>query len=185
MIKPLIISGPSGVGKTYLEKYLIANHNFMRIQSTLTRPKREGEIQGIDYNFVTEELYKQMEEEDKFITSAFALGCWRGFEKRLVEEIIAKGKIPVTVVVPSVVPQFMKAYSNTIAVYLKPANDELLISRMKKRGDPEHLINERINHEVEENQYFESIKQYYKEVIMVTKGNFDSLVNRILKLIND
>ncbi|MDQ3099163.1 MAG: hypothetical protein M3Q44_05445 [bacterium] len=60
MTKPLIISGPSGVGKTYLEKYLIANHDFKRIQSTLTRSKREGEIQGLDYNFVTEDNFDQI-----------------------------------------------------------------------------------------------------------------------------
>ncbi len=183
MIKPLIISGPSGVGKTYLEKYLIAHHNFKRIQSTITRPIRAGEVQGLDYNFITEEEYKKMEAQGKFITSAFALGCWRGFEKRLVEAIIAEGKIPITIVVPSVVPQFVKAYPGTIPVYLKPIDNQLLISRMKQRGDPEQNIQERINHEQEENQYFESIKQYYHKVITVSSTNFDETVKEILNLV--
>lgn len=182
MIHPLIISGPSGVGKTYLEKYLIANHNFQRIQSTITRPIRKGEVNGVDYNFITEKEYKDLEKQNKFITSAFALGCWRGFEKRLVEEISANNHIPITVVVPTVVPQFLNAYPDTIAIYLKPESEQFLIRRMNLRGDPPESIESRLEHEKEELEYFNQIEKYYKKIFNVTDTNFNQIVEEILKL---
>ncbi len=182
---PLIISGPSGVGKTYLEKYLIANHRFERIQSTITRPIRRGEENGVDYNFITEKEYKEREKQNKFITSAFALGCWRGFEKRLVEEITANNRIPITVVVPTVVPQFLNAYPNTIAIYLKPESEQLLIKRMNFRGDPPESIENRLEHEKEELEYFIQIEKLYKKIFTVTDTNFNEIVEQIVKLTVD
>lgn len=183
MIAPLIISGPSGVGKTYLEKYLIQNHNFKRIQSTTTRPIRQGEVHGLDYNFITEEHYKQLEKQAHFITSSYHLKAWYAYEKSLVDEIINENKIPISVTVPTIVPQFISVYPTTIAIYLKPVSNELLIKRMHQRGDPEEKIQERLQHEQEQNEYFErDIQHLYKAVFLVTESNFDEIVKDILDI---
>jgi guanylate kinase len=183
MNAPLIISGPSGVGKTYLEKHLIQYHNFKRIQSTTTRPIRPGEVHGVDYNFITEQQYKQLEKQNRFITSSNHLNAWYAYEKSLVDEIIKENKTPVSVIVPTVVPQFLSVYPTTIAIYLKPISNDLLEKRMRQRGDSTEKIMERLKHEQEQNEYFEKdIQHLYLAVFLVTESNFEEIVKNILEI---
>ncbi len=182
MTAPLIISGPSGVGKTFLEKYLIQNYNFKRIQSTVTRPIRPGEINGIDYEFITEEEYKQFEKENAFVTSLYAAYAHRGLRKALVQNIVNEGKTPICVLVPQVMEQFTKAYPDTIAVFLMPENDDLLTHRMKLRGDTPQQIQERLDHALLEIETYRKLAHLYKASLTVTEDNFEETVNKILEL---
>lgn len=179
---PLILSGPSGIGKSYLEKYLCQNHNFQRILSTTTRSQREGEIDGQDYNFITEFEYKEREKEGKFITSVFNLNAWYGFEKSLVEQIQAKGNIPTTVCIPQIIDQFVHHYPNTIAIYLLPESDELLEKRMRQRGDSPEKIAQRLKYAHEEIEEYRRKTQFYKKELTVTEHNFDYVVSEIMQL---
>jgi guanylate kinase len=179
MHPPLIISGPSGIGKTYLEKHLIKNHNFKRIMSTTTRPAREGEQNWIDYHFVTEDEYKKIEKENGFITSSHHLAAHYGFEKNLVEQIQQENKIPITIVVPTVVEPFIKVYPQTFAIYLKPYNDELQIKRMKLRGDSDDKIAQRLEAEKSQHEHFEKIKHMYHRIFTVNEENFEEMLNEI------
>lgn len=181
-LSPLILSGPSGVGKSYLEKHLCDHYNFQRILSTTTRPQREGEIEGQDYNFITEYEYKQREKEGRFITSVFNFNAWYGFEKSLVEHIQAKGKIPITICIPQIIDQFIKTYPTTIALYLLPENDDLLIKRMQQRGDTPERIQYRLKESKKEIEEYQKKKNYYQEELPITEFNFNETVQTIMHL---
>jgi guanylate kinase len=183
MFEPLIISGPSGIGKTYLEKHLIENHNFKRIMSTTTRQPREGEENMVDYHFVSETHYKVIESSGGFITSSNHLNAWYGFEKNLVEEIQNEKKVPITIVIPTIVSPFLNNYPDTHAIYLQPHSMELTIKRMKLRGDSDEKIKHRVELESSQTEYFEkNIKHLYKKILIVREENFEHMVHEILNL---
>jgi guanylate kinase len=183
MIKPLILSGPSGVGKSYLEKYLIRNHNFKRILSVTTRQIRKNEVNMVDYEFISEDKYLELEKQNQFITSLTNINAHYGIRKNLVKKIIAENKTPICVIVPQIIHTFVTAYPDTIAVFLKPINNDLLIKRMKLRGDSEEQIQNRLTHTLKEIDEYEKIKHLYKTSITVTETNFNETISTLLKLL--
>lgn len=179
---PLIISGPSGIGKSYLERYLCEHHNFARIISTTIRPKRENEIHQKDYHFLTKQEYKLIESQQGFITSVYNLNAWYGFEKSLVESIQTQGKIPITICIPQIIDKFIQHYPNTNAIYLISENSDLLQKRMKMRGDSPDKITTRMEYAEKEFIEYQNKKELYTQEFLIKEDNFISVVNNILKL---
>ena len=67
MNKLFILCGKSASGKDTIMKQIIKNHNYERVVSYTTRPMREGEIDGVDYNFITQEKFNEMLENGEII----------------------------------------------------------------------------------------------------------------------
>ncbi len=95
--RPVIISGPSGVGKGTLVKMLIEKHPkvFAKRVSHTTRAPSEGEIDGWDYNFVDVNKFNIMRDGDQFLEYGTDDGHEYGTTRKAVESVIASGKIPV------------------------------------------------------------------------------------------
>lgn len=70
----LVLSGPSGIGKNYIAKHLDVSRFFLVLKTT-TRGSRHGEVNGIDYEFLSRDDYEKAEVEDKdFFMSDFFFG---------------------------------------------------------------------------------------------------------------
>lgn len=95
--RPIVFSGPSGVGKGTLIDMLLKNHGAIigKKASHTTRPPREGEIHGKHYYFVKKEEYDAMRDGDQFLEFNNFNGNDYGTSKKVVEGIIAQGKIPI------------------------------------------------------------------------------------------
>ncbi|KAG6040659.1 hypothetical protein E4U36_005498, partial [Claviceps purpurea] len=95
--RPLIISGPSGVGKGTLYKRLFDNHpdTFCLSVSHTTRGPRPGEQDGIDYHFVSMEAFEDLISQNGFVEHAKFGGNRYGTSKMTIEEQGRKGKIVV------------------------------------------------------------------------------------------
>lgn len=63
----IILVGPTCAGKTTLAKYMEEKHGYKRVVTYTTRPKREGEVDGVDYNFVTREVFEWMLSEGELL----------------------------------------------------------------------------------------------------------------------
>lgn len=63
----IVLSGETGAGKDYILNYLVNNYGFEKIVTTTTRPMRKGEIDGVTYNYVTDEEFKQKIENNEFL----------------------------------------------------------------------------------------------------------------------
>lgn len=87
---PLVISGPSGVGKSYLANYLTRTYFCQRILPTTTRPPRMGEQPGKDYDFLTTDQYHQYQKEGRFFMSNFFFGNYYGIERRQLKKLCVK-----------------------------------------------------------------------------------------------
>jgi len=85
--KLLIVLGESGTGKSTLVAAVCKNFPHLKeILSTLTRPIRDGERDGIDAIFLSKERYEQMLDEGLFLTDVCHFGNHYGYQKALVEE---------------------------------------------------------------------------------------------------
>lgn len=95
--RPVIISGPSGVGKGTLVSMLMDKHPkvFGKKASHTTRAPREAEVHGQHYYFVTKEEYDVMRDGDQFLEYNNFNGNDYGTSRKVVESIIAQGKVPV------------------------------------------------------------------------------------------
>jgi THO complex subunit 1 len=95
--RPVVISGPGGVGKGTLISMLIDKHPklFGRKASHTTRAPRVGEVDGTHYNFITPETYAMMRDGDQFLEFNNFNGDDYGTSKKIVEGIVASGKVPV------------------------------------------------------------------------------------------
>lgn len=92
--KPLIIviSGPSGVGKDAVIKKLRESREGIHFVVTATsRPKREGEVEGKDYYFVSKEEFLEMVSRDELLEYAMVYGDYKGIPKQQIREYMAMG----------------------------------------------------------------------------------------------
>jgi len=147
--KLIILSAPSGSGKTSIVKHLLEQHLPLAFSVSATnRTKREGERENVDYYFITSEDFKKKIEENAFVEwEEVYQGCFYGTLKSEIERIWAEGK---TVVLDMDVVgglNVKKIYdSQALAVFIKPPNMETLAERLKGRGtENESSLQQRIN----------------------------------------
>lgn len=177
-IQPLLISGPSGIGKSYLANYLTVYYDCSRVIPTTTRPPRINERDEIDYRFLSEQEYRIRQDENKFFMSNYFLKALYGFEYSSVESVIARGLVPVCEIYTPFVEQFVSAYPNSVSIYLLPENEHLLLGRLRQRGDSISDIQYRYQEGIKERQLLENqMACFYKEVYTVTKDNFTQIVS--------
>lgn len=95
--RPIVISGPSGVGKGTLITRLMESHpkTFGKKVSHNTRTPREGEVNGQHYYFVTKEEYDVLRDGDEFLEFNNYNGNDYGTSRKIVQGIIAQGKVPI------------------------------------------------------------------------------------------
>ncbi|KAI8608872.1 P-loop containing nucleoside triphosphate hydrolase protein [Chytriomyces sp. MP71] len=133
---PLVISGPSGVGKSTLLKRLFAKYPnaFGFSVSHTTRGPRPGEVDGVAYNFVTRERFHELLAENAFIENTEFSGNLYGTSFETVKKVQDQGKICVL----DVEMAGVKAIKNTILgakfVFVRPPSIQDLETRLRGRG---------------------------------------------------
>lgn len=144
-MRPVLISGPSGIGKSTLTRYLIQNHNFKKIITATTRIMRDGEENGRDYYFLSPEEFEFRAKKGEFFMDNSFLGARYGTPTSEVESILRDGFHPIMETFITTVGQFKARFPNTIGVYLLPDSLEQISARMRMRGDNEDSIERRIS----------------------------------------
>jgi len=89
----LILSSPSGAGKTTLSRRLLDEYTDMELSvSATTRPPRPGEEHGSHYHFIDEERFRRMAENDEFLEWAQVFDAYYGTPRAPVEKALAQGR---------------------------------------------------------------------------------------------
>lgn len=144
--KLLILSAPSGAGKTSLARALIeaAPNTQMSISHT-TRNCRMGEKHGVDYFFVSNEEFQAMIDSDQFLEHAKVYDKFYGTNRRNIEEMLKNG-VNVLLDVDWQGARAVKSLmSEAISVSILPPSREELEKRLRNRGrDPEEVIEKRM-----------------------------------------
>lgn len=120
MEKPILITltAPSCAGKSYLFNYIRDVAGLPCLISTTTRPARKGEIEGVDYFFISKEQSLAMEERDEFAELAIYRGVRYGVTKTEFHSKLAKG-VAFLIVEPSGIEHYVKPAIEIGAIHLK------------------------------------------------------------------
>lgn len=152
--KLFVISGSSGAGKTTLVtaalEELQKEHSIERVITYTTRVQRSGEIDGIDYYFLSVEEFKQKIEAGFFIEWSNWYDNYYGSPISILEDI-KKGTSFIAVLDQAGARSVLEVYSKAILVWIQPSSLSLLIGRLKKRGKntPQEIENRLKKAEVE------------------------------------
>lgn len=130
-----VISGASGVGKsTILKRVMEAMPELQFSVSATSRPPREGEVNGVQYFFVTEEAFKQMIEQGAFVEYDYHMSNYYG---TLKSEVLNKTKTGNMVldVEPNGAMQVKDIFPEATLIYVAPPSLDVLEQRIRKRND--------------------------------------------------
>lgn len=130
-----MISAPSGVGKTTLCRRLLERISGISFSiSYTTRNHREGEFDGIDYHFVTQDRFKEMISADSFLEWARVYGNFYGTKK---SEVLSRLKLGEDVLLDIDVQgarQVRRLFPGAILIFLLPPSWSVLEARLRGRG---------------------------------------------------
>ena len=146
----IILSGPSGVGKGTIRRYIMDNFRLKLSYSIsmTTRPQREKEIEGVDYYFVSNEEFDRNIAENNFLEWEEFVGNRYGTPKDKVEKLRKEGKHVLLEIEVNGASEVMSKISDDriISFFLMPPNIEALESRIRRRKtESEEVIQERLN----------------------------------------
>lgn len=132
---PLILSSPSGGGKTTIAKELLRRRADMGYSvSCTTRLARPGESDGQDYYFISPEQFEAARAGGEFAESAEVHGNMYGTLRREVDRVLQSGRHVVMDIDVQGARQFVQAYPEAVTVFLIPPDAEVLLARLRGRG---------------------------------------------------
>ena len=163
----IVIIGESASGKTTLQKKLIKNYpQYKKIVTYTTRPKRENEIDGVDYHFVSVETFNNMITNDMFVEYAQYRDWLYGTAK---EDCINANDYSVVVLTPSGLRALKKLNNDIISIYLYVDRRARLMSILN-RGDN---IDEAYRRNLSDVGQFDGVSQEVDYVIDNTNFHMD------------
>jgi guanylate kinase len=131
---PVILSAPSGGGKTTIARALLARRADLGYSvSCTTRSPRHAEKQGRDYYFMTRGEFLAERERGAFAESAEVHGNLYGTLRSEVERVLASGRHVVMDIDPQGARQFVRAFPQTVTIFILPPSAEILLGRLRSR----------------------------------------------------
>jgi guanylate kinase len=140
---PVILSSPSGGGKTTIAHQLLASRQDVGYSvSCTTRAPREGEQDGRDYHFKSVEAFRRGQAEGEFAESAEVHGHLYGTLRAEVERVLSQGKHVIMDIDVQGTKQFSTSFPESVLIFILPPSAKALLERLTARGteDPKSLI---------------------------------------------
>lgn len=164
----IVVSGPSGAGKGTICKALLEKHDDLYISvSATTRQPRAGEVDGVNYHFITKEDFIKRVEQKDFLEYAEVYGNYYGTPKSRVEEMIDSGKNVILEIDIQGALKVKENFKEGVFIFILPPSMEELKQRIIKRGSetPESLMRR--------------FKSAYQEINYISKYNY-AVVNDVV-----
>lgn len=176
----VLYTGSSGVGKGTIMQELLKNDSSIRLSvSNTTRNPREGEIDGVHYNFVTKEQFTALIDEDGYLEYAQYCDNYYGTPKKQVEDMLNQGYNVFLEIEVQGGLQIMKKYPDVLSIFILPPSMESLERRLRRRGTEDE---ETIQKRLEAAKYEIGFKDKYK--YNVVNGELDVAVNEVLDILH-
>ncbi len=159
----IVVSAPSGSGKTTIARKMMEEFPFIKFSvSATTRPKRNGEVDGKDYFFLTREEFEEKIKNGELLEWEEIYGNYYGTLKSVVELALQNGDVLLfDVDVNGAISIKNKFPDDSVLIFIKPPNMETLKERLKRRKtETDEQIQkrlERVSMELEKAKYFDYI----------------------------
>lgn len=174
----IIIFGKTASGKSKVVDELV-KRGFKKIVTTTTRPARKSEVDGVDYNFITDEEFKQLintryfAEWKKYDT---AEGVW--YYGSPLDEISRSDNMSIIILTPDGYMDIKDELDDHISIYIY-ANNKTIRSRLSKRGDKKEEADRRIK---QDNEDFKNVEILADRIFYNNDGkDIEVLVDEICK----
>jgi len=181
----IIISSPSGAGKTTVCKRIIDYDNKVKLSiSHTTRTPRDNEINGVDYFFISSDKFNKKIRDRSFLEYANVFGNYYGTSKKYVEEILSNDFD----VLFDIDWQGAKQISNSnlakiVTIFIVPPSKEIVLERLKQRsketGDDHDAIHKRML------EYDNEMKHSNDYSYIVTNDNIEQCINEVINIIEN
>ena len=176
----IVLSSPSGAGKTSISKKLLQKDRKLALSiSCTTRPRRKGEVNKKDYIFISEEVFKKQIKKGKFLEQASVFGYRYGTLTQTVSSFFKKKRDVLFDIDWQGFQQLKQSGMDVVGIFILPPNKKELIRRLKKRGrDTSVEMRKRMSLAQDEISHFPEYDY------VVVNDNLDLCVSKILNIIN-
>jgi guanylate kinase len=131
----VVVSGPSGVGKSTIVAELARRRpQVVPIVTATTRPRREDEINGVHYHFMTDDEFQALIARDGLIEHANNHGHWYGTPVDQVRGILAAGRDAILTISPEGARNVRRQVPDALLIFVMPPSMEDLTARLRGRG---------------------------------------------------
>ena len=142
----IVLSGPSGVGKDSVLKLILKERKDLRLSiSYTTRSPRKGEVNGIDYHFVSKEEFQKLIDDGEMLEYATYCGNYYGTRSFEIDKELKNGNSVILEIEVQGAEQVIKKRKDAVSVFIVPSSVNELKNRLIGRGlDSEEIINDRV-----------------------------------------
>jgi guanylate kinase len=174
-----VVSAPSGTGKTTLVRRLVQIVPDLKMSRSYTsRPMREGEADGVDYNFISRGRFEEMIRRGEFLECADVFGNYYGTAIADTERCLAAGCDLVLVIDVQGARQVRRRRGGTVGVFVLPPSFDALEQRLRGRSqDPEAAIQRRLDTARQE------VVAFVEYDYVVVNEEFDACVDRLRSVV--
>lgn len=131
----LVLSGPSGCGKGTMVKELISREGQIEVsRSATSRAPREGEVDGLHYDFVSRERFEEMIRNGEVLEYTQYNGNYYGTQKAQVEAMLASGKDVILEIETEGAMNIRRVFADAVLVFVVPPSFQVLRQRLIGRG---------------------------------------------------
>ena len=175
----LIISAPSGAGKTSLIKALVEQEPRVEVSvSHTTRPQRPGEAEGVNYFFITTEAFHEMRDAGAFFESAEVFGHYYGTSLNQLESRLAEGADVILEIDWQGAQQVRQLLPDSAWLFILPPSIEALKTRLQNRAqDNADTIELRMRAARDE------MSHWHEADYLIINDNFDSALEELRALV--
>ncbi len=177
----IVLSGPSGVGKdTVLQRMKELQLPFHFVVTATSRPKRKGEIEGVDYFFVSADEFVAMIERDELLEHALVYDEHKGIPRQQVLDAFDSGQDVIMRIDVQGAETICQLYPEALLIFLSTQNEGELIARLKaRRTESEDKLQLRIETAREELHKVDLFDYY----VVNADDQLDATVDAILAII--
>jgi len=180
--KMVIVSGPSGVGKSTICKEILKRLDYVYLSvSVTTRPKSNAEVDGKDYWFISEEEFRERIDKDLLLEYAEVFGHLYGTPKDKVDEALQAGKVVILEIDVQGATKARVIYPDAVMIFILAPSEKDLAERLNHRGrEADEVAEVRLNGASAE---IAAAWQYYK--YMVINEDLQQAVNECVQIIEN
>ena len=177
---PIVLSAPSGAGKTTIARALVRDSEDVVFSvSATTRPARDGEVDGVDYDFLSETVFRAMIEADEFVEWAEVHGHLYGTSRRALQAALDEDRFLILDVDVQGAMQMRERVPDVVLVFVLPPSADALVERLAERGtEGEDTVAQRIENaraELEQASQFDYV---------VINENLDQAIEEVRSIVS-